>query len=47
MAYRSSQASVRIGAIAASLHKKPQQHEIQAMSVTYTTAHNNTVTLSY
>ena len=41
-AYGGSQARGLIGALAASLHhSQPQQHEIQATSVIYTTAHNN------
>ena len=41
-AYGSSQARGPIRAVAAGAYTKPQQHGIQARSVTYTTAHGNT-----
>ena len=41
MAYGSSQARGQIRATAASLHHKPWPRQIQAASVTYTTAHSN------
>ena len=47
MAYGGSQARGLIGATAAWLMPEPQQHWIQAASVTYTTAHDNTGYLTY
>ena len=46
-AYGSSQAMSLIGAVAAVLHQQPQQGQIQAMSVTYTTAHGNAGSLTH
>ena len=40
-AHGGSQARGQIGATAAGLHPQPQQHQIWAASVTYTTAHGN------
>ena len=44
MAYGSSQARGQIGAMAASLH---HSHRIRAASVTYTTAHGNTGSITH
>ena len=44
VAYGSPQARGRIGAVAT---PQPQQHGIQASSVTYTTAHCNTGSLTH
>ena len=46
-AYGGSQASGEIGAVAAGLHPQPQQHSIQAASVTYTTAPGNSGYLTH
>ena len=46
-AYGSSQASGPIGATAAGPVPQPQQLRIQATSVTYTTAHGNTRSLTH
>ena len=47
MAYGSSQLRGWIGATADGLHHSSQQNQIQAMSVTYTTAHGNAGSLTY
>ena len=41
VAYRSCQAKGLIGAVAVGPKPQPQQHGIQALSATYTTAHSN------
>ena len=45
-AYGGSQAKGLIGAIAAKPAPEPQQHRIRAVSATYTTAHDNTRSLT-
>ena len=45
-AYGSSQASGQIGAVASGLHHSHSNAQIQSMSVTYTTAHSNTRSLT-
>ena len=47
MAYGNSQASGLTGAIAARPTPQPQQRQIQASSVTYTTAHGNARLLTH
>ena len=48
LAYGGSQARGLIGATATSLPmSQPQQHQIQVASVTYTTAHGNTGSLTH
>ena len=47
MAYGGSLVKGGIGAINPKLYHSPQQHQIQDTSVTYTTAHGNTRSLTH
>ena len=46
-AYGGSQAKGQIRALTSGLHQGPQQRQIRAMSVTYTTAHCHTGSLTH
>ena len=47
MAYGGSQAKGPIGAVASSLHQGQSNGQIQAVSVTYITAHSNAGSLTH
>jgi len=46
-AYGGSQTRDRFRAVATGLHHRPQQHQIQATSATYTTAHGHAGSLTH
>ena len=46
-AYGNFQARGQIGTVATDLTPQPEQHQIQATSATYTTAHSNTKSLTH